>query len=307
MKVLGVVPRGYCKGVVRAIDIAKKSAGDEVPVSILGMIVHNQYIVNALKDLGIHTVDMKGKTRLELLDEIHEGKVIITAHGASQDVFDKAKSKGLEIIDASCLDVIKTHDLIKEKLDLGYDILYIGKSGHPEAEGAISINKKRVHLISSKKDIDFVDKNKKYIMTNQTTMSLYDVYDLCEYAKSILPHVEIEKETCMATRIRQEAIKNIDKGVDIIFIVGDPHSNNTQKLASIARESHNCDVYMIESIKELNREWLKNKNYAAVSSGASTPTYLTNQVIHYLKQYDENDLTTYQKPIIEKEKILNNG
>lgn len=307
MKVLGVVPRGYCKGVVRAIDIAKKNANVDTSISILGMIVHNQYIVNALADLGIHTVDIKGKTRLELLDEINEGKVIITAHGASQDVFDKAKSKGLEVIDASCLDVIKTHDLIKEKLNLGYDILYIGKNGHPEAEGALSINKERVHLISSKKDIDSVDKSQKYIMTNQTTMSLYDVYDLCEYAKNILPHVEIEKETCMATRIRQEAIKNIDGDVDIIFIVGDPHSNNTQKLASIAKASHHCDVHMIGSIKELDRSWLKNKYYAAVSSGASTPTYLTNQIIQYLKQYDENDPTTYQKPIIEKEKILNNG
>jgi len=307
MKVLGVVPRGYCKGVVRAINIAKKYANSNTPVSILGMIVHNQYIVNALQDLGIHTVDIKGKTRLELLDEIHEGKVIITAHGASQDVFDKAKNKNLEVIDASCLDVIKTHDLIKEKLNLGYEILYIGKAGHPESEGAVSINKEKIHLISSKNDIKAVSKDKKYIITNQTTMSLYDVYDLCEYAKEVLPYVEIEKETCTATKIRQEAIKNIDEEVDIIFIVGDPHSNNTQKLASIARDSHNCDVYMIESIAELNVEWLKNKKYAAVSSGASTPTYLTNQIINYLKQYNENDLLTYKKPTIEKEKILNNG
>lgn len=307
MKVLGVVPRGYCKGVIRAINIAKMNANANQPVSILGMIVHNQYIVNALEELGIHTVDIKGKTRLELLDKINEGKVIITAHGAGEDVFDKAINKGLEVIDASCLDVIKTHDLIKEKLNLGYDILYIGKNGHPEAEGAISINKQRVHLIVSKKDIDQVDKTKNYIMTNQTTMSLYDVYELCEYAKNILPHVEIEKETCMATRIRQEAIKNIDDEVDIIFIVGDPHSNNTQKLASIARNSHSSNVYMIESIDELDIEWLKNKKYAAVSSGASTPTYLTNQVINYLKQYDENILSTHQKPVIEKEKILNNG
>ena len=91
MLVKGIVPRGYCKGVVRAIEIAKKQAHQTTPVYILGMIVHNQYIVNALEDLGIQTIDFKGKTRLELLDEINEGKVIITAHGASQKVFDKAK------------------------------------------------------------------------------------------------------------------------------------------------------------------------------------------------------------------------
>lgn len=96
MLVKGIVPRGYCKGVVRAIEIAKKQAHQTAPVYILGMIVHNQYIVNALEDLGIQTIDFKGKTRLELLDEINEGKVIITAHGASQKVFDKAKEKNLE-------------------------------------------------------------------------------------------------------------------------------------------------------------------------------------------------------------------
>lgn len=305
MLVKGIVPRGYCKGVVRAIEIAKKQAHQTVPVYILGMIVHNQYIVNALEDLGIQTIDFKGKTRLELLDEINEGKVIITAHGASQKVFDKAKEKGLEVIDASCLDVIKTHDLIQDKLNEGYEILYIGKKGHPEAEGAISIDEKRIHLITNIDDLKTIDPTKKYVMTNQTTMSLYDVYDLCEKAKEILPFVEIEKETCTATKIRQEAIKNIEDDVDIIFIVGDPHSNNTRKLASIANDYHTCDVYMIESIEDLEIEWLKNKRYAAVSSGASTPTYLTNQVIDYLKQFDINDSKTYQKPIIDKNKILN--
>ena len=305
MLVKGIVPRGYCKGVVRAIEIAKKQAHQTAPVYILGMIVHNQYIVNALEDVGIQTIDFKGKTRLELLDEINEGKVIITAHGASQKVFDKAKEKGLEVIDASCLDVIKTHDLIQDKLNEGYEILYIGKKGHPEAEGAISIDEKRIHLITNIDDLKTIDPTKKYVMTNQTTMSLYDVYDLCEKAKEILPFVEIEKETCTATKIRQEAIKNIEDDVDIIFIVGDPHSNNTRKLASIANDYHTCDVYMIESIEDLEIEWLKNKRYAAVSSGASTPTYLTNQVIDYLKQFDINDSKTYQKPIIDKNKILN--
>lgn len=304
MKVKAIVPRGYCKGVVRAIKIAKEAINAPKPISILGMIVHNQYIVNALEDLGIHTIDGKGKTRLELLDQINEGTVIITAHGAGHDVFNKAKEKGLFVIDASCLDVIKTHDLIKEKLELGLDILYIGKNGHPEAEGAIAINKDRIHLITSKEDLDNIDKNKSYVITNQTTMSLYDVYDLCEYAKEILPSVEIEKETCTATQIRQEAIKNMDKDIDIVFIVGDPHSNNTKKLASIALDKANKEVYMIESLNDLDIEVLKGKTYAAVSSGASTPTYLTNQVIEYLKQFDEDNPSTYIKPEIEKDKIL---
>lgn len=302
MQVKAITPRGYCKGVVRAIEIAKNAQNEQQPIYILGMIVHNQYIVDALKERGIQTIDIPGQTRLELLNQIQHGTVIVTAHGASDQVFEKAKNKGLNVIDASCLDVIKTHDLIKEKLNEGYDILYIGKKGHPEAEGAISIDEKRVHLITSKNDIQMMDPNKHYVMTNQTTMSLYDVYDLCEYAKTILPHVTIEKETCTATKIRQEAIKNMEEDIDIVFIVGDPHSNNTQKLASIASEKK--EVHMIESLDDLNINWLKGKKKAAVSSGASTPTYLTNQVIEFLHQFNENDPQTFFKQPIDLTKIL---
>lgn len=302
MLVKAIVPRGYCKGVVRAIQIAKESTILQGPVYILGMIVHNQYIVNALKDLGVETIDKKGATRLELLDEIDSGTIIITAHGAGDDVFQKAKEKELDVIDASCLDVIKTHTLIKDKLKQNYEILYIGKNGHPEAEGAISIDPTHIHLITNKKDIDNLDLSQSYVMTNQTTMSLYDVYDLCEYAKQVLPHIEIAKETCTATKIRQEAIKNIDDDVDIVFIVGDPHSNNTQKLASIAKEKK--EVYMIESVQDLDIHVLKGKKKAAVSSGASTPTFLTNQVISFLEQFDENDISTHQKPEFDLTQIL---
>lgn len=302
MQVKAITPRGYCKGVVRAIEIAKNAQNEQQPIYILGMIVHNQYIVEALKKRGIQTIDIPGQTRLELLNQIQHGTVIVTAHGASDQVFQKAKNKGLNVIDASCLDVIKTHDLIKKKLNEGYDILYIGKKGHPEAEGAISIDEKRVHLITSKNDIQMMDPNKHYVMTNQTTMSLYDVYDLCEYAKTILPHVTIEKETCTATKIRQEAIKNMEEDIDIVFIVGDPHSNNTQKLASIASEKK--EVHMIESLDDLNINWLKGKKKAAVSSGASTPTYLTNQVIEFLHQFNENNPQTFFKQPIDLTKIL---
>lgn len=302
MQVKAIRPRGYCKGVVRAIEMAKQTRGEKQPVVILGMIVHNQYIVDALKQMGIETIDHPGKTRLELLDEIQEGTVIITAHGAGDQVFEKARAKGLSVIDASCLDVIKTHELIKEKLSKGYEILYIGKKGHPEAEGAVSIDAERIHLIGSKEDLKALDPGADYVITNQTTMSLYDVQDLCEYAKEILPNVTIAKETCTATKVRQEAIKNMDADIDVVFIVGDPHSNNTQKLASIARE--NREVYMIESLEDLDISVLKGKKKAAVSSGASTPAYLTDQVISFLEQFDETDPDTYTKPQVDLTKIL---
>lgn len=302
MEVQAITPRGYCKGVVRAIDMARKARNAKQPVVILGMIVHNQYIVDALEKMGIRTVDHPDRTRLELLDEIEEGTVIITAHGAGEQVFAKAREKGLHVIDASCLDVIKTHDLIRARLRDGFEILYIGKKGHPEAEGAVSIDEEKVHLLSGREDFGTLDPNKRYVITNQTTMSLYDVQDLCDYARQTLAHVTVEKETCAATKVRQEAIRHMDRDVDVAFIVGDPRSNNTRKLASIASDGR--EVHMIGSLDDLDVSVLRGKRKAAVSSGASTPPYLTDQVIAFLEQYDGEDPSTWEKPAVDLTRIL---
>lgn len=306
MKVTGVVPRGYCKGVVRAISIAKKATKEvkKKPLYILGMIVHNEYIVNALKEMGAITIEDANKTRVELLDEIDRGTVIITAHGAGDIVSKKAREKGLDVIDASCLDVIKTHDLIKAELAQGYEILYIGKNKHPEAEGALLIDPEHIHLIQTKDDFNDLDTTKKYLLTNQTTMSLYDVYELTEYAKKVLPHLTIEQEICTATKIRQEAIARLPEDVDLVIIVGDPHSNNTRKLAAISHDIAHKDVKMIGSIKELDISWLKGKQHVAVSSGASTPTALTNQIIDFIRNFDEKNPATYALPDINYDQIL---
>ena len=136
MEIIPVIPRGYCKGVVRANEIAKNCAKDypNQKITVLGMIVHNQHVVDALKQLNIHTIENKKKTRMELLDEINEGVVIFTAHGISEQVKQKAREKGLICVDASCTDVIETQKLVQEKIKAGYTVLYIGKKNHPEAE-----------------------------------------------------------------------------------------------------------------------------------------------------------------------------
>ena len=169
MEIISVVPRGYCQGVVRAIQIARKTAQDnpDTPVYMLGMIVHNQFVVDACKAIGIRFVEEAGKTRSELLDRIDSGIVIFTAHGISDDVKEKAIRKGLKVVDASCLDVIKTHDLVKQHIQQDGDVLYIGKKGHPESEGTVSLSK-RVHLITSCEDIQRLDglKNVLIIVTD---------------------------------------------------------------------------------------------------------------------------------------------
>ena len=307
MKVTAIVPRGYCYGVINAIEIAKEARRKypDDPIYILGMIVHNKYIVQALTKLNIITLDDSKKTKNELLNEINKGVVILTAHGSAQTIKDKALKKGLIVIDATCKDVTNTHNLIKRYVQAGYDVIYYGKKKHPEAEAALSIEVEKVHLISEIKDLDNLNiNNDKLVLTNQTTISILDAQAMFRAVKDKYPMVVIEKEICNATRVRQEAILSLNKEIDIVFVVGDPASNNSNKLAQIAKNTNGIVTYMIESVADIKTEWLVNKKHAAITSGASTPTYLTNLVIEYLKNFDETNEKTYPKPQIDINKIL---
>lgn len=284
MEIIPVVPRGYCKGVVRAIEIAKKCTKDypDQKITVLGMIVHNQYVVDALKKLGIQTVEDKTKTRLQLLDEINEGVVIFTAHGISEQVKQKAVEKGLICVDASCTDVIETQRLVKEQLSKGTEVLYIGKKNHPEAEAVLAISD-HVHLITSKDDVN-IEFDGPVFVTNQTTMSMLEIEEIIQEIEKKWPHAQIMREICNATSIRQRAVMNL-ANVDLLIVVGDPHSNNTTKLKVLGQQSGIQKVIMIESVFDLKETDIQSHQRIAVTSGASTPTLLTNQVIDTLKTY----------------------
>ena len=208
MKVLKITPRGYCYGVVDAMIIARNAALDKTlprPIFILGMIVHNKHVTDAFEEDGIITLD--GENRLEILEKVETGTVIFTAHGVSPEVRELAKRKGLVSIDATCPDVTVTHDLIEEKTSEGYDIIYIGKKHHPEPEGAIGVAPDAVHLIETMEDIENLNiTNEKLLVTNQTTMSQWDVAHLMEALKEKYPHIEVHQEICLATQVRQEAV-----------------------------------------------------------------------------------------------------
>lgn len=288
MEIISVIPRGYCQGVVRAIQIARATAEENpnTPVYMLGMIVHNQYVVDACKAIGIRFVEDPGKTRSELLDEIDSGIVIFTAHGISDDVKQKAIQKGLQIVDASCLDVIKTHDLVKAHVKKDGDVLYIGKKNHPESEGTVSLSK-RVHLITSIEDVQRINGLKNVLITNQTTLSLLDTAKIVEACLQKYPNATVAKEICNATRVRQEAVMHL-KDTDVLIVVGDIRSNNSNQLKQIALSSGIPEAYLIDSVSDLKEEWIKEKNRIAVTSGSSTPNELTQQVISFLKKYAQD-------------------
>ncbi|MCF0114247.1 MAG: 4-hydroxy-3-methylbut-2-enyl diphosphate reductase, partial [Erysipelotrichaceae bacterium] len=285
MQIFPIVPRGYCKGVVKAIALSRKVAleNPHIKITMLGMIVHNHFVVEACKSLGITCLDAKDKTRLELLDEIDEGIVIFTAHGVSDEVRKKARDKGLMIIDASCDDVIKTQDIIKDHLSNNYEIMYIGKKGHPEAEGALGLSE-HVHLIDKHTNINDLQNYDKVLITNQTTMSIMEIKALIDSLKHKYPHAEICEEICNATRIRQEAILKT-KDLDELIVVGDPNSNNSRKLKDMAISHGIGSVYMIEKPEDITEDMIQDHKNIGVTSGASTPTYITEQVITLLNTY----------------------
>lgn len=295
MQVIKITPRGYCYGVVDAMVIARNAALDKTlprPIYILGMIVHNKHVTDAFEQDGIITLD--GKNRLEILNQVDKGTVIFTAHGVSPEVRELARKKGLVSIDATCPDVTVTHKLIEEKSAQGYDIIYIGKKGHPEPEGAIGVAPDHVHLVQNLEDIDLLDlKRDKILVTNQTTMSQWDVAQLMDRLKEKYPNIEVHEEICLATQVRQEAVANQASQTDLLLVVGDPRSNNSNRLTQVSEEIAHTHSYRIADLSELKLEWLEGVEKVGVTAGASTPTPIVKEVIKFLEKYDPNDPSTH--------------
>ncbi|GIN38524.1 MULTISPECIES: 4-hydroxy-3-methylbut-2-enyl diphosphate reductase [Heyndrickxia] len=307
MEVLKISPRGYCYGVVDAMVIARNAALDKTlprPIYILGMIVHNKHVTDAFAEEGIITLD--GTNRREILEKVDKGTVIFTAHGVSPEVRELAKNKGLVTIDATCPDVTKTHDLIREKKAEGFDVIYIGKKGHPEPEGAFGVAPDIVHLVETIEDVEQLDvANKKVIVTNQTTMSQWDVMDIMDKVKEKYPYVEQHKEICLATQVRQEAVAQQAGEADVLIVVGDPKSNNSNRLAQVSEQIAHTKAYRIADISEIEIDWIKDAKKVAVTAGASTPTPIVREVITFLDQFDpENEETWKHEKQVPLHKIL---
>lgn len=286
LEIIKLTPRGYCYGVVDAINLVKRVAKDPAtprPVYVLGQIVHNRHVIDEMTELGVITLD--GEDRLALLDQVETGTVIFTAHGVSPAVKIKAKAKGLNVLDATCPDVTKTHDLIRELVAQEYRIIYIGKKGHPEPEGAVGVAPERVHLVERAADLDALSlgPEQKLAVTNQTTLSQWDTLDLMDEVKRRWPWVEVHNEICMATQLRQEAVAKTAPEADLVVVVGDVRSNNSNRLVQVAREKAGKEAYLVDSEADLDPQWFEGKAKVAITSGASTPTQVTRRVIQRIE------------------------
>ena len=290
MEVIKISPRGYCYGVVDALQLVRQTAKDPTvprPIYIIGQIVHNRHAIEELTNLGVITLE--GPDRASILEQVNEGTVIFTAHGVSPLVKHRAREHGLNCIDATCPDVTVTHDLVHELAANGYYILYIGKKGHPEPEGVLGEVPGHISLIENEADVDALSltpaQEEKLAISTQTTLSQWDTRRVIEYIKTRYPHAEVHIDICAATQTRQEAVAAQARGADLTIVVGDPRSNNTNRLVQVSEELAGVPAIRIEDLSQLNPAWLEGKKRVAVTAGASTPSQLTREVIRYIEQY----------------------
>jgi len=290
MQVIPLTPRGYCYGVVDALTLAQRVAGDPNvprPIHVLGMIVHNRHVVNELSRQGIVTVD--GADRAELLERITGGTVIFTAHGISPQVKARARDRGLTCFDATCPDVTRTHEVIAERAARGVEIVYIGKKGHPEPEGAMGVAPGHVHLVETEADLQALHLPPGPVaVVTQTTLSQWDTQALIDACRRHFPEAEVFNEICLATQERQEAVATQAGAADLVLVVGDARSNNSNRLVQVAQEIAGRPAHRIDSVEDIRPEWLAGVQTVGVTSGSSTPTQLTKEVIDYLRSLPED-------------------
>lgn len=284
MKITKLIPRGFCKGVVDSYLQTKKIAlnNQNKKIYMIGWLVHNSHIVKELQDMGIKIISDINICRYQLIKNIKNTEksiVIFSAHGTDWKAIDLAKTRNIQYFDLTCEYVYKTHKLIVHNLKINKTIIFIGKNNHPETMAILSISDKIIFIetLNDAMKINLAE-NENILLTNQTTISIYDFYDIVHYLKKKFKNIIIENDICNATKERQEAIINMDKSIDVLIVVGDKKSSNSNKLVEIGKKN-NVDSYLIESILDIKWEWFKNKKHIGISSGCSTPTYITNDVI----------------------------
>lgn len=303
MEVIKISPRGYCYGVVDALQMVRQVAKDPQyprPIYVIGQIVHNRHAIEELTNLGVITLD--GPDRASILEQVDSGTAIFTAHGVSPLVKQRARNRGLTCVDATCPDVTVTHDLVRELVAKGYYILYIGKKGHPEPEGVLGEVPGQISLIETEADVDALqltpEQQAKLALSTQTTLSQWDTRRVIEYVRQKYPQVEVHIDICAATQSRQEAVVAQAKGADLTIVVGDPRSNNTNRLVQVSEELAGVPAVRIEDLSQLKTEWLQGKKRVAVTAGASTPSQLTREVIRFLEQYQPEE-----EPVTEESRL----
>lgn len=273
-------PRGFCAGVVRAIDIVR-IALDRLggPVYVRKEIVHNRYVVDELTQQGAIFVEEIG--------EVPEGAVVIfSAHGVSPEVRAQARARGLRVIDATCPLVTKVHIELIRYVREGYSVVLIGHRDHDEVIGTLGEAPGRVHLITGVEDVEAlegVDPHRIAYLT-QTTLSVDDTAEIVAKLRERFPEITSPpgEDICYATQNRQSAVKSIAGGIDLFLVVGAHNSSNSNRLVEVS-ERAGAQAYLVNHAGEIRPDWLDGRKRIGVTAGASTPEVLVSEVVSFLR------------------------
>ena len=275
-------PIGHCFGVLKAIEIAKetKEKYKDKNIYVFGLLVHNEEVVKALEENNIKTIEMNEDNAFELLNKFTKDDVVIfTAHGHPQAYEDILIKNGVTFVDATCKKVKDCFNVIKE----ADEVIYIGKSHHPETVAALTMNN-NAHLYDINNGFDYsVLKSDNPLVINQTTLSFLELEQIHQEIKSKLPTAKFYDEICDASLLRQIAIQKLDSSVDTIIIVGSKKSSNTMKLYDVATKVHpDKQVVLVKDVDELKEKKLRYRN-VVIASGTSTAIRTINKVKEYLE------------------------
>jgi len=290
MKIQLANPRGFCAGVDRAIDIVNRALDSfGSPIYVRHEVVHNQYVVDKLRERGAVFVDE--------LDQIPDGQIVIfSAHGVSKAVRAEAESRQLKVFDATCPLVTKVHIEVYRYCKQNYDLILIGHHGHPEVEGTLGQwdklnSNSSIYLVDSVAEAKMieVEQPQRIAYVTQTTLSMDDTRDIINELRHRFPLIEGPKhdDICYATQNRQTAVRELARVSDLVLVVGSVNSSNSNRLKELA-ERQGIDSYLIDSAQDIEAQWLLGKESIGITAGASAPEKLVKDVIDFLQAQDVN-------------------
>jgi 4-hydroxy-3-methylbut-2-enyl diphosphate reductase len=281
-KVLLAAPRGYCAGVDRAVVTVEKALDlYGAPVYVRKQIVHNKHVVETLEERGAIFVDE--------VAEVPEGAtVVFSAHGVAPEVHQQAADRKLKTIDATCPLVTKVHSEAKRFASEGFDIVLIGHDGHEEVVGTMGEAPESITLVEdldAAREVEVKDPDR-LVWLSQTTLSVDETLETVDVLKGRFPNLMSppSDDICYATQNRQVAIKEVAQGSDVVIVVGSGNSSNSVRLVEVALEAGAGSAYRVDAASEIDPVWLENATTVGVTSGASVPEILVEEVLAYLAE-----------------------
>ena len=278
MKVRVASQAGYCYGVERALRMTGEAVkSQKKPIFTLGPIIHNPQVVESFRALGVNPVSS--------LDDAESGTIIVRTHGVDPLIIGCADKKGLSIVDATCPFVANAQQRAAQLIDEGYDLVIIGEKEHPEVIGILAHAKGKAIVVEKARDISQISRGKSIGVVTQTTQSLENFQQILAGLAARAIELKVFNTICGATSRRQHSAKKLAEQVETMIVVGGKNSANTSRLVQICRAT-GAHTHHIETSKELKGSWFKEVNVVGLTSGASTPEWLLEEVVVAIKEFE---------------------